>query len=189
MIYGDIIKEQRYPISVADSLALINEEYIGFVATAKGPDSKEMYFMVGANDTHLNSPRYKAAGDKKLFSTKNCYEIDYVDNDVHHKDSSSQEKAKLTDLGSINSEAFGRRYYLPLDINAKYSQNFGTKEMANAIKRDLKQKFEKKGKPISGRVRCEYDPDAPIGSRYSFVEMDDDESYSDYMNPKYGYTE
>lgn len=186
MIYGDILK--GHPTSVHETLQAINEEYISFQATAKGPDSKEMYFMVGANDTHNMSPRYKAAGDKRLFNTRNCYEIDYKDDDIHHNDSSSPQQAKLTDLGVISSEAFGRRYYLPLDINAKYPNDFGTKELAKAIKKDLK-KFERKGKPISGRVRCEYNPDAPSGSQYSFIEMNDDEQYEDYMDPKYGYTD
>ena len=109
------------------------------------------------------------------------------DNDIHHKDSSTAKDAKLTKLGDIDSEAFGRRYYIPLDINAKHPQAFGDKELVSIVKADIK-KFSGKGKPISGRVRCEYDPDAPKGSRYSLVEMDDDESYDDYKDPKYGYT-
>ena len=76
MIYGDILHEQKYQTSISESLNPINEEYIEFKPAAKGADSASMFFMIGANNTHLNSPRYKAAGDKKLFNTKNCYEID-----------------------------------------------------------------------------------------------------------------
>ena len=71
-------------------------------------------------------------------------------------------------------------------LNAKYPNDFTNKELADLIKNDLR-KFEKKGKPISGRVRCEYDPDAAVGSRYSLVEMKPNESYDDYISPEYGY--
>lgn len=176
MIYGEFITE----------LISLNEHTIKYIPAAKGADAKVMYFYVGYNDTHKNSPRYKTAGSRDLLSTKKCHEIDYNNQEIHHVDLSTASDAQLTDLGEKNSDAFGERYYLPLDINAKHPNSLATKELVDLISHDLKR-FERKGRPISGRVRCEYDPNAAAGSRYSLVEMKPNESYDDYISPEYGY--
>lgn len=181
MIYGETIKELR-------KLTAINEHTIRYMPTTKGAGAKEMFFYVGCNGSHDKSPRYKTAGDKDLFKTNRCHEIDYHNQKIHHKDKSSAKDAKLTNLGEKNSDLFGERYYIPLDINAKYPNNLNTEELVNLLRNDLAQ-FQNKGKSISGRVRCEYNPDAAAGSRYSLVEMDPNESYDDYISPEYGYVD
>ena len=168
MIYGETIKELR-------KLNTINEHTIRYIPAANGASAKEMFFYVGYNGSHDKSPRYKTAGDKDLLSTKKCHEIDYHDQKIHRMDRLSAKDVELTDLGEDNSDA-------------KHPNNLNTNELVSLIGNDIKR-FEKKGKPISGRVRCEYNPDAAAGSRYSLVEMDPNESYDDYISPEYGYVD